>query len=64
MNTSLSPLFPNPYAYIPAERMQKNSLNIQLELPLVPIYYAENKVVLEPTASSVRIYNLFGDEKI
>ena len=63
MKKSLYPPLPKLYIYIPPERMCENSLEIQLEIPLAPIYYAENKVVSEPT-SSVRIYNLFGDEKI
>ncbi len=51
------------YSYIPRNTRQENTLTIELELPLAPIYYAQ-KEVLPEQSSSVRVYNLFGDDKI
>ena len=51
------------YSYIPPKQRLENTLTIELELPLAPIYYTKKEVVPEQT-SSVRVYNLFGDDKI
>jgi len=51
------------YSYIPQKPRLENTLTIELELPLAPIYYTQKEVAPEQT-SSVRVYNLFGDDKI
>ena len=51
------------YSYTPQNPSQESTLTLELELPLAPIYYAP-KEVLPEQASSVRVYNLFGDDKI
>jgi hypothetical protein len=51
------------YLYIPYSKTIESTYQIQLEMPLPPIYTTpvERK---SDTSESVRVYNLFGDEKI
>jgi len=63
MKTNLYQIHPSVYSYIPCKPRLENTLAIELELPLAPIYYAEKEVIPAPK-SSVRVFNLFGDDKI